>query len=179
VPESQIAIRRATAADLPTLARFGAGLARQHHGYDPRRYHLFEPLEETYARFFAEQLGRADAALLIGEVGGRTAGYAFVRLEPESFEGLLPPSGWVHDLYVDAPERGAGVGTRLLDAALQELRRLGAERALLGVAPQNAGAARLFERRGFRPTLREMTLELPAAAAPGPALPLPSPSRSR
>jgi ribosomal protein S18 acetylase RimI-like enzyme len=47
-----------------------------------------------------------------------------------------------------------------MDAALTELAKRGAPRAVLSTAEKNAGAHRLFEREGFRRTMIEMTREL-------------------
>jgi GNAT superfamily N-acetyltransferase len=164
---SPVSIRRAAAADAPALGRLGAALARQHHTYDPRRFVLFEPVEEGFARFYAEQAARADTAVLVAESGGRAVGFVFARLEPASYLDALPPSGWVHDLYVEEAARGAGVGRRLLDAAIEALARLGALGVMLAVAPQNP-AGQWYERRGFRVTHREMRLDLTPEDARGP-----------
>jgi ribosomal protein S18 acetylase RimI-like enzyme len=154
-----VEIRRANPADLPALGRLGALLARQHHGYDPRRYFLPEPVEEEYVRFYQAQLARPDAALLVAEVAGRVVGFAFVRVEPAEFLSLLSASGWIHDLFVEESARGMGVGRRLLDAAVEELCRLRASAVMLSVAPQNEPARRLFLGRGFRFALQEMRLD--------------------
>jgi ribosomal protein S18 acetylase RimI-like enzyme len=163
-----VEIRPATPADLPALARLGALLARQHHGYDPRRYFFPEPVEEEYLPFYQAQLARPDAALLVAEVGGRVVGFAFVRLEPAEFLSLIPASGWIHDLFVAESARGAGVGRLLLDRAVLELRRLGAAGVMLSVAPQNEAARRLFLRCGFRFALQEMRLDQDPDSAGGP-----------
>jgi ribosomal protein S18 acetylase RimI-like enzyme len=157
-------VRRAGPDDLPTLTRFGAALARQHAAYDGRRFTLPEPLEAACAAFFAEQLGSADAALLVAEPadGSAPVGYALARREPASFVDALPPSGWVHDLYVDPGARGLGAGTALLDAAVAALRTAGADIVLLTVAPANPAARRVFEGRGFRTTMHEMALNVAA-----------------
>ena len=157
-------VRPARPDDLDTLAAFGAALARQHAAYDRRRFTLPEPLEAAHAVFFAEQLGSADAVLLVAEPadGGTPVGYALARREPASFVDALPPSGWVHDLYVDPGARGLGAGTALLDGAVAALRAAGVDIVLLTVAPANPAARRVFEGRGFRTTMHEMALNVAA-----------------
>ena len=52
-----------------------------------------------------------------------------------------------------APDlRGAGIGTKLLDAVDGELDRRGIHDVIIGALPGNEGALRLYERRGFKPT---------------------------
>lgn len=181
-PATSVHVRRATSADLPALAALGAALARQHVGYDPGRFVFPAPLEPAHAAFFAEQLDDPDAVLLVaaaaagpvpasfGDVAAPDAadpssasvvGYAFVRCEPASFVDALPASGWVHDLYVAPRARGRGTGLLLLDASIAAVRARGIARVLLGVAPANTAARRLFAARGFRTTLQEMTLGPP------------------
>jgi GNAT superfamily N-acetyltransferase len=52
-----------------------------------------------------------------------------------------------------APDRwGGGLGGRLVDALLEEVRARGYERAQLWTQTDNARARRLYQRRGFRPS---------------------------
>jgi GNAT superfamily N-acetyltransferase len=73
--------------------------------------------------------------LLIAEDHATPVGYAFVRMEPASIEALCEPSAWLHDVYVDPPFRGGGVGRQLVPPRSS---RLGswAHRALCLVCPQ-------------------------------------------
>jgi ribosomal protein S18 acetylase RimI-like enzyme len=59
--------------------------------------------------------------------------------------------GDVETLAVAPEARGAGVGTGLLDAVRDELRRRGCSHWSISVAAANTGAIRLYERVGFRP----------------------------
>jgi ribosomal protein S18 acetylase RimI-like enzyme len=181
-PSTSVHVRRATHTDLPALAALGTALARQHVGYDPRRFVFPTPIETAHASFFAEQLANPESVLLVavaaagsvpaslGDVVapdaadpflGSVVGYAFARCEPASFVDALPASGWVHDLYVAPTARGRGAGLLLLDASLTALRARGVMQVLLGVAPANTVARRLFAARGFRTTLHEITLGPP------------------
>ena len=159
------AVRRATADDLPALARVGAALARQHAAYDARRFSFPEPLEAAQSAFFAEQLASPDAVLLLAQAADAAPlGYAFARREPASFVDALPVSGWVHDLDVEPAGRGRGAGAALLDAATAALRAMDVRLVLLSVASENEGARRAFERRGFAVTMHEMALATGAGA---------------
>lgn len=161
-PISPISIRPAERRDLPALGRLGGALGRRHVEFDPRRYVLAEPAEAAYENFFAAELGLPGTAVLLAERDGTAVGYVFGRVEPASFVSLASVAGWIHDLYVDEPARGNGLGGRLLDAAIAALRELGCTTVMLSVAAQNPAAAALFRRRGFRPALQEMLVNFDA-----------------
>lgn len=57
--------------------------------------------------------------------------------------------GEIANLAVDPDVRGRGVGSALLDAALEEARRQGAAQVFLEVRSSNLRARQLYESRGF------------------------------
>ena len=87
-------------------------------------------------------------------------GYAFGGMEGSDYMALRGPAGVLHDLVVDPGHRRQGVGTALLEAALEALRGLGAPRVLLFTAEKNQGAQEMFGKARFRRTMIEMTREL-------------------
>jgi ribosomal protein S18 acetylase RimI-like enzyme len=160
---SEVSVRRATPSDIPGAAELAGRLARMHHETDPARFFLPERVVEGYAWWFERVLQDAEAVLLVAEVEGVLAGYAYGGLEERAWNLLLDEHGAIHDLYVTEERRRAGVGQALLAAILAELERLGAERIVLSTMPSNLAAQRLFARFGFRVTFLEMTRNRPAA----------------
>jgi GNAT superfamily N-acetyltransferase len=59
-------------------------------------------------------------------------------------------SGWLEELYVLPEARGRGVGTRLVDAVVQEAARRGWRAIDLEVEAGHEQAARIYQRRGFQ-----------------------------
>ena len=158
---SHLTVRQATTNDALTLGELGIALMRTHHAFDAQRF--LTPAEHDaagYARFLASQLDADDAVVLVAERGGRVVGYVYAAVEPLSWKELRGECGFIHDLLVTDAERRSGIGEALLDAAIAWLRERGMPRVVLGTAAQNETARRLFERRGFRATMIEMTLEL-------------------
>lgn len=154
-------IRPATAADLPELGRLGALLLRIHHDFDRQRFFMpADSAEEGYAWFLGSQLDDPDVVVLVAERAGGVVGYVYAGVEPHSWKELREECGFVHDLIVDPEARGHGAGEQLLEAAVAWLERKGMPRVMLWTAELNAGARRLFARRGFRRTMIEMTREL-------------------
>jgi len=76
---------------------------------------------------------------LVAERDGRPAGYALLRLEGDAGEVVV-----LHSL-----ERGAGVGTALLDGARAEAARAGCARLWLVTTNDNVEAIRFYQRRGW------------------------------
>lgn len=156
---TRLKIRRATIEDLSALVEFAVKLIRQHQVYDADRFNAFEPLDKKYAEFFPEQLENKQAAILIAELEKQIVGYAFLKIEEESFLDVRTATVWLHDIYIDEAARGQNVGRRLLDAAVEAAHDLGSSSLMLSVAPQNEAANKLFKAYGFRPTLTEMRLD--------------------
>ena len=158
---SDVLIRRAEARDLPELGELGAALMRLHYAFDEQRF--LEPGgadQAGYARFLASQLDEEGSIVYVAERRGRIVGYVYAAIEPLSWKELRDEAGYIHDLLVTDDARRLGVGEGLLERAIEWLRDQGMPRVLLWTAPQNDRARRLFERRNFRATMIEMTLEL-------------------
>lgn len=156
-----VIIRPAEHRDLAALGRLGASLMRTHFAFDRQRFlSPGDDAEAGYAEFLGSQLEEADSVVLVAARDGETVGYVYAGIEPLSWKELRDEAGFVHDLLVRDEDRSSGVGRQLLDAAIAWLRARGMPRVVLWTAAPNAGAQRLFERRGFRSTMVEMTLEL-------------------
>ena len=154
-------IRPATHDDLPKIGRLGAMLVRAHHDFDPQRFIPATPdTPQGYASFLSTQLDRPDLVTLVAEADGELLGYSYAGVEGTDYMSLRGPAGILYDIVVDPAYRGRGVGRQLLDATLSALEARGAPRVLLSTAEQNESAQRLFDRAGFRRTMREMTREL-------------------
>jgi ribosomal protein S18 acetylase RimI-like enzyme len=158
---TNLLIRRATSADLPTLGRLGALLVQEHHDFDALRFLAAgNQTPDRYASFLGSQLDDPDVVLLVAENDTKVIGYAYAAIEDYDWMSLRGPAAVLHDLVVDPAHRGRGVGRLLLDTTLSHLKSRGAPRVVLSTAERNESAQRLFERVGFRRTMVEMTREL-------------------
>jgi ribosomal protein S18 acetylase RimI-like enzyme len=164
---NDIIVRRAQAADLPGAAHLGAGLALQHHQADPQRYFLPEHAEQGYAWWFAQELQRPAAVILVAVRGTDVVGYTYGAVEERDWNLLIDRHGVIHDLFVAEGVRRLGVGAQLLSAMIAELEALGAPRIVLYTMVSNERAQHLFRAQGFRPTLLEMTRNGPGQTAEG------------
>jgi len=141
----------------------GAALAHLHHAFDAARFMLPEDLEKGYRWWLGRELAASDAVVLVAEVKGQVAGYAYGRIEARDWNALLDACGAFHDLWVDEAARRAGAGALLAEEMLKRLQQLGAPRVVLHAAARNESAQRLFARLGWRPTMVEMTREAPGS----------------
>jgi ribosomal protein S18 acetylase RimI-like enzyme len=154
-------IRRATAADLPALGRLGATLMQVHYEFDRDRF--MRPGRDPaggYAAFLRTQLDDPDCLVLVAERDSNVVGYLYAGIEPQSWKELREQAGFIHDILVEEGNRRAGLADALIDRAIEWLRDRRVPRVLLWSAAPNVAAQRLFERKGFRTTMLEMTKEL-------------------
>jgi mycothiol synthase len=113
-----------------------------------------EPLEA----FAADHLARHDldpALSLVAERDGQPVGI----LLADRWEG---GEGFIDLLAVHPDERGRGLGEALLRTAFAGFRDAGLNAAELGVASDNPGALRLYERAGMTQGFRYDVMERPA-----------------
>lgn len=103
--------------------------------------------------WYLDMLAGGEDLLLIAEREGRPVGYAFLHLHhgPDDTWPVDGRWGELVSLSVLPEERGAGVGTRLLDAVDAELEARGVRDLQVAVMAGNAEALRLYERRGLLP----------------------------
>ena len=157
-----LTIRPAASTDVGDLGRLGALLVAVHHDFDAARFIAPTPQTQAgYGEFLAGQLAQEDAVVLVAEEGGAIVGYTYAALEGNDWLTLRGPAGVIYDLMVDPEHRRRGLGRRLLSEAIAALERMGAPQVQLSTAERNATAQRLFASLGFRPTMIEMTREVP------------------
>ena len=136
-------------------------LIRTHYAFDQQRFlKPADRAESGYASFLGSLLDAPDACIFVAEQDGTIIGYVFAALEPLSWKELRGPAGFIHDVAVAPERRCAGVGTKLIETAVEWLRERGAPRVILWTAAANETAHMLFRRLGFRDTMVEMTMEL-------------------
>ena len=155
---NDVQVRPMTLADLPDVGGLAAGLVRQHHQFDPRRFMLVEPIEEGYRWWFSKELKRPGVVLQVATMGSQVAGYVYGTLEERDWAKLLDAHGAIHDVFVDAKFRRQGLARQLMTSAIQTLRGQGAQNVVLSSAAPNVEAQALFKTLGFRTTMLEMTL---------------------
>ena len=108
---------------------------------------------------YLDWLGAGSATLFTAaeDPSAELVGYAMLRVTPPGATWDLGPEiGEVESLAVLERARGEGVGSALLAACRDALRRRGIDHWMVAVVEANAAATRLYEREGFRPHYRQM-----------------------
>jgi ribosomal protein S18 acetylase RimI-like enzyme len=127
-------IRQATFDDLPALEWDG----------EYRRYRrLYEQSMKDAER------GRR--ILLVAEADRRLIGQIFIQLSTIPADpDRTPGTGYLYSFRVRQSHRNMGLGASLVQKAEDILGGIGFTRVLIGVAKENAGARRLYERLGYQ-----------------------------
>ena len=131
------AIRQATVADAPELARLLEDFNTEFDEDTPEREALAERIAELI-----------EAGELLGLLAGDGPdGFAHLRFRP----GVTTPGleAYLEELYVAPRLRGQGMGRALLDAAMAAARERGATRMDLGTSVDDTAAIGLYEASGF------------------------------
>ncbi len=143
-------IRRALAADAPAVAGIGRAT------FAAAFAHLYWPADlEAFlnAAHGVEQARRdlADpaCAIWLAEEAGETVGFALAGPCDLPHPEVTSECGELKRIYVKPDGQGAGLGSRLMGAALAWLERDRPRRVWIGVFSGNLAARRLYERHGF------------------------------
>jgi ribosomal protein S18 acetylase RimI-like enzyme len=140
--------RDATAADAPTLNRIFDS------SFCDTFAHLYRPedLERFLSSFgisdWEAQLANPAHAIRVAEVDGKAVGY--VKLGPMKLPiEVQLPAILLDQIYILTGYHGAGIAHGLMDWAIDEARRRGAEELYLTVYTENHRARRFYDRYGF------------------------------
>ena len=111
------------------------------------RHEALSPRAFTPAIVRRDAFGRRRALrLLVAEVGGRLVGYASFAVGYNT--DVAARDLWMHDLFVQAPWRRAGIGRALLTAVAREAAGRGLASLEWGVRSSNTRALRVYRRLG-------------------------------
>ena len=143
-------IRRASAYDADALAALGADTFTATFGHLYSRANLEKFLAKNHApAAYRDLLADAGTAVWIAEDGDEKVGYAVAGPCTLPVPDMPPNSGELARLYLLRRAQGTGLGSRLLETALDFLRNR-YSCVYLSVYRDNFTAQRLYERVGFK-----------------------------
>jgi ribosomal protein S18 acetylase RimI-like enzyme len=155
-----VEITRGSSDDIDSLEPLWVAVHHAHQAAMPELAPYVND-EETWREhrpLYVELFERPDTFLFLARVDGALVGYALGCVAPAS-DGWAADTwrvgdrvGELESLSVLADHRGEGIGSQLLDAVEEEFAKLGVDDVVIGALPGNAGALKLYERRGFKPT---------------------------
>jgi ribosomal protein S18 acetylase RimI-like enzyme len=89
--------------------------------------------------------------LIIAEVKGSFAGFVyFFDGDHPWFEPEVDKFGHIMEVHVKPQYQGKGIATRMLDYAMEDLRKRNVRVAYIDTGANNVEALRLYEKMGFR-----------------------------
>lgn len=144
-------LRPASGDDFPALAALGRDsfVAKFGHMYRPEDLAAF--LDETHSEAaVAAEFANPQRRYCLAEVDGALAGYCKLAIPStlaEHSDAERPVE--IKQLYTDPALTARGLGSALMDWALAEARREGADAVQLSVWSGNDGAQRFYARYGF------------------------------
>lgn len=152
---SDVHIRSATDADLPTLLTFEQGIIAAERPYD----HTLNPDPISYYDI-GEMIRSDEAEVAVAEIDGRLVGSGYAK--KKASRHYLTPAwhAFIGFLYVDPDVRGHGINKRVLDHLFAWAKAMDLPEIHLTVYPGNEPAIRAYEKAGFRPYLSEMRYNL-------------------
>jgi GNAT superfamily N-acetyltransferase len=157
---NDITIRPARNGDVDAILVMLRDLCEDHVRYDPARFVPPADLRAVYGPWLARAEAGDGMLALVAEAGGTAVGY----LVGEAFEAepkyWAPACGYVHDIYVSADARGAGVSGRLMAAFEEWCRARGLPQVRGITASANARAHAFFRKHGYRAAAVEFAKEL-------------------
>lgn len=144
------AIRLAAPADAPVLSALGAKTFTETFGHLYRPEDLAAFLDKSHsAAVYEKLLADPFSALWLAEGDdGAALGYGVAGPCTLPVPDMPPRAGELARLYLLKGAQGSGLGTRLLDLALEWLDAQ-FEHVYLSVYSENFGAQRLYTRHGF------------------------------
>jgi L-amino acid N-acyltransferase YncA len=136
-----ITVRAAVPADAPAVAAIYAPVVAE-------TAISFEEQPPTPDEIGRRMLARPRLPWLVADDGGRVAGYAYA-----SAHRARPAYRWSADcsVYLDPAYRGQGLGRRLYQQLITEVRDLGYRTLFAGIALPNPASVGLHEALGFTP----------------------------
>lgn len=150
---SEVALRRAEAADIATLVAFRVRLQRE-----ARSEESDAGIQKRWHDFFSGGLRAGTIVPWIAEDDGKAVAVIFGFIRP-----YMPREGFandcearVHNVFVDAAYRRRGIGRRIVTALLDDLRSYGPYRIVLSPTDE---ARPLYASLGFKAST-EMVLKL-------------------
>ena len=158
MPDTDVRVRRAGAADVDALLAISSGLWAEDAGtHDPEVMNTDWPREHGRASFEA-LVDDPDRVGLLAEVGGELAG-GLMGSYPELTPFVRLREARLNSLWVPPSHRGLGIGGLLVTSFLDWARERGAAYAVVTAFAANPTAIGLYERHGFGP--HTVTLRTP------------------
>lgn len=144
-------IRFASSRDIPGMIHLLQQVGEVHHQIRPD---LFRAGAQKYDEAALETLlADTNRPILIADIGGMVAGYAFCILQETKNDPVLCDRKvlYIDDLCVEETMRGRGIAGALYERVLEYAGEMGCNAVTLNVWCGNDGAMKFYEKAGLNP----------------------------
>ncbi|HET6248465.1 MAG TPA: GNAT family N-acetyltransferase [Tepidisphaeraceae bacterium] len=160
-------VRPAIPEDVPLVLPMVAKIAAYHENLDPAKYGYRDHPEELYRHWLTPRATDPRSVFLVADATTageekKLAGFLVGTVEKEIPIYRLSEFGFVHDVWVDEDYRNEGLARQMVTLAIERFGAIGVKQIRLDVVFHNGPAHGLFAACGFRESIFEMLLELPA-----------------
>lgn len=143
-------MRVCTERDLDVLRDLSITTYRQTFAAVNTEENMNAYLEDAFAADkLLQELRDENSEFVLLEEGGKPAGYLKINEAPSQTEINDKASLEIQRIYIDARAQGKGLGTRLMQYAIDTARERGKRYVWLGVWEHNDKAIRFYTRNGF------------------------------
>ena len=150
-------VRPAREDDLGMIAAMWADMGLQHRQYDPECWDYRPDAPERFRQHLAEMLSKPACVVLVAaDDADLPVGFLNGEVKDAVPVSAVAKTAMISNLFVSRPHRRKGLGRRLMEAALEKMKSLGAQEVALQVAQANVSAIRLYEKLGLRRVMVRM-----------------------
>ena len=158
-----VTIRRARAADREAAVALWRQLQAEHAAMDPR-HQPSGSAEERWRTDFGVWVASDVDRVFVADLAGEVVGLVTARTYWPSPMHAQEMEVYVTEIVVAPPQRGAGVGARLVEAVREWARELGVARLRAGVLSRNGRGRAFWQQQGADDFY--VTITLPVEPAP-------------
>lgn len=162
-----ICLRPAVTEDVPALVPLIGKICDFHRARDAARYSFLPQVEQRYPKWVKGLINDPrDLCLVVEDISEddptatKLVAFLLAEVEQEIPIYELKEYGYIHDLWVEAEYRGAGIAKQLITAAIEHFRQLGITQIRLDTLVGNDSAIKLYQTCGFRASTTQMLMEL-------------------
>ncbi len=150
-------VRPARAGDAEAITAMWADMAKLHESFHRECWEYAEDAHKSVHQHIVESVDDPEMIQLVAcNPEGWPVGFARGCVRKANPIFRIRVSGEVWDLFVAAPHRGHGLGRRLLQKLMDEMKARGAEDVQLKASLLNECAIELYKKMGFEPVMQHM-----------------------
>lgn len=156
----EVRVSKASAKDIEEIQRLYQQLDQYHVDIYPRLLHAQDaPRPEAY---FQVWIDREYADFLLAKANGKVVGFLSVQKQVHPRSGVFKHHEYamVDGFFVEAGYQGQGIGSKLMDAAVEWAKDRGVTNIQTSVWHDNASAQEFYKGRGFTPLTTRLELDL-------------------